>query len=126
MAHFTADSLDVRVTGHFKWTLLTDVIFFPSESLEKVLVVPAEFETDFASIPRALWGMFPPYHPHYGKAAILHDYGYKLKGVFPDQKFSRYAVDLLFAEAMRALGNSEASTTVIYRAVRLFGRKHWK
>lgn len=39
---------------------------------DKFVVVPAHYVTDFNSIPRGLWNIFPP--TQYGKSSIVHDY----------------------------------------------------
>lgn len=38
----------------------------------KFVLVPAHYETDFNSIPRGLWNIFPP--TQYGKSSVVHDY----------------------------------------------------
>lgn len=76
--------------------------------------VPACFETDFASVPRFFWRIFPPTGP-YGKAAVIHDFLYRGSGV------ARGLADKIFLEAMEELGVGWWTRHTIYRAVRLFG-----
>lgn len=81
--------------------------------------VPAGFITDFASVPRGLWNIFPPWGV-YGKAAILHDWLYQ------EQKRTRAESDKIFLEAMKALGVSFLKRRLIYRGVRLGGWLAWR
>lgn len=64
-----------------------------------VHVVPAGFVTDFASVPRWLWSIFPP-HGRYSPAAVFHDWLYQA-GVM-----ERDEADKAFLEGMAALNLS--------------------
>ena len=79
-----------------------------------VVSVPDEFVTDFASVPRGLWPVFPPTGP-WCKAAVIHDYLYQSKTC------SRFLADALFREAMHQLGVPAWRRVIAYYAVRLFG-----
>lgn len=76
--------------------------------------VPAGFVTDFASVPRFFWRLFPPTGA-YGKAAVIHDYLYRCT------ELARDVCDQIFLEAMECLGVDWVTRRIIYRAVRLFG-----
>lgn len=89
---------------------------YPSED---VITVPAGFITDFASIPRFLWAIYPP-TGRWGKAAVVHDYLYRT-GVRP-----RLECDAIFLEAMTVLGVPYARRMAMYWAVRLGGRGAYK
>jgi len=78
------------------------------------------FKTNFASVPRFLWWMFPPYHPDYGKAAVIHDYLWGL------QEYSKRYCDAVFYDAMICLGCSPSKAEALYQAVNLCGGKAWK
>lgn len=78
------------------------------------IVVPDGFVTDFASIPRGLWNLFPP-TGKYGHAAVIHDYLYR--ETFIDRKMC----DKIFRDAMKELGVNIVSRNIIYFAVRIFG-----
>jgi hypothetical protein len=78
------------------------------------IYVPAGFVTDFASVPRFFWRLFPP-TGKYGKAAVIHDFLYRGSGV------PRELADAIFLEAMEALGVGWFTRHVIHRAVRLCG-----
>src|SRR4051794_33564779 len=53
-----------------RWQLLEPLTY---QGRDEPFVVPAGFETDFASVPRALTWLLPRYG-RYTKAAILHDH----------------------------------------------------
>lgn len=100
-----------------------------------VIRVPEGFITDFASVPRFLWVMFPP-TGKYGKAAVVHDYLYVVGGKVPcrwcgDNKvipcpkpaiYTKKDADQIFLDAMKALGVNLVQRRMMYTAVRWFGR----
>lgn len=79
-----------------------------------VIHVPEGFITDFASVPRGLWNLFPP-QGEYSRAAVVHDFLYRCTDV------ERRFCDAVFLEAMRLLGVGWFTRRLMYRAVRLFG-----
>lgn len=81
--------------------------------------VPAGFVTDFASVPRLLWPLFPPWG-RYGKAAVMHDYLYQA------QPCSRALADLMFLRGMQVLGVGRVTRYAMYGAVRAAGWLIWK
>lgn len=81
--------------------------------------VPVGFVTDFASIPKWLQWFFS-FIGLYGKAAVLHDYLYATELV------SRFRADWIFLRAMRVLGVGKFKRRMMYRAVRKFGKSHYK
>lgn len=91
---------------------ITEVAGVPTTDL--IIKVPKGFVTDFASIPRGLWNVFPPMGKYNG-AAIVHDYLYRRT------IWDREICDAVFLEAMQALGVNWLSRHLIYRVVRLFG-----
>ena len=78
------------------------------------VTVPAGFETDFASIPRLLWGLYPP-DGSYALPAVAHDYLYRRCGC------SRFLADAMFRDMMRAERVPLVRRMLIYYAVRCFG-----
>jgi hypothetical protein len=86
------------------------------ETGQCVISVEAGYATDFASIPRLVWNIFPPHHPHYAKAAVVHDYLYSY-GI-GDKGWA----DNVFLEAMTILGCPGWKRWVFYTAVRVGGR----
>ncbi len=93
------------------------------DSLE-VITVPAGFVTDFASSPFGTRNTFPALGP-WSRAAIIHDYGYSLRGALPNKTYSRKEIDDIFLEAMTVLRVPAWKRSLMYRAVRLFGERGW-
>lgn len=91
------------------WQTLTPIEFAG-------ISVPVGTRTDFASVPRAFWSIFPPFGP-YMKAAVLHDYLYQ------SHLLPRKDADKLFLQAMTELQVPRSTRTIMYWAVRLFGAK---
>ena len=115
----TQEELDLAYEDGRNWRLLEE-FDFASETLERIICVPVNFETDFASTPRILWPIFPPTGT-YGKAAVGHDYLYRTKGVC-----SRRMADLTLLEMMIALCTPLATRVLMFEAVRLFGGSSYK
>jgi hypothetical protein len=87
---------------------------------EDVVVVPAGFETDLASIPRALWFIHSPTDSETISPAILHDFMYSCPG-----KYSRRTIDSIFYSS---LIDNLVNPIVAYEywlAVRLAGSSHF-
>ena len=79
--------------------------------------IPKDFVTDFASIPRGLWNLLPPTGP-YGKAAVVHDYLYRMSD------WPRNVCDDVLLEGMELLEVNWFKRKLIYRFVRMFGGFH--
>lgn len=101
------------------WVLISKLAYQTDD--EAVLVAPAGFYTDFASIPRLLWGIIPPWGEEYDKAAVLHDYLYYRQF----DSLPRYEADLIFLEAMAAQGVGRFKRNLLYWGVRIGGRGAW-
>lgn len=94
-----------------EFILVEDLIY---QGNTDTFTVPAGFITDFASVPRILWNLFPPYGK-YTKAAVLHDYFYIV------QTISRKDADGLFRRTMRELGVGKVRRWLMWAAVRIGG-----
>lgn len=79
---------------------------------------PKGFETDFASVPRVFWRIVPPWG-RYSPAAVIHDYLY-FTGQVP-----RAEADAVFLTLMERLGVPAWKRSIMYRAVRIFGKAAW-
>ncbi|NDU95703.1 DUF1353 domain-containing protein [Spirosoma terrae] len=82
------------------------------------LTIPAGFCTDFASVPKLLWWIFPPVGDHI-LADVVHDYLYAshlLSRADADREF------LLLMKHLRPLPRSWVDNHLRYLAVRIFGR----
>jgi len=109
------------VTDGVNWYLLENFLYF-SDFLAHVepngISVPAGFITDFASVPRALWNIYPPWWT-YGPAAIIHDW------LYWDQKYQRSWADFVLHEAMIASGVDFVTRQAVFDAVALAGQMAW-
>lgn len=76
--------------------------------------VPSGFETDFASVPRLFWRLWP--HDEAAEAAVVHDWLYSQ----PDA--DRLFADAMLALVMRLTGKPRLMRWAFYLAVRLGGR----
>lgn len=107
--------VDGQSCGRQLWQLTRSLRMTLSVNGGAVTVsVPPGFTTDFASVPRLLWPVFPPAGP-WCKAAVIHDYLYQ------SRTCSRFLADALFREAMAQLGVPVWRRVVMYYAVRVFG-----
>ncbi|HFW4799072.1 TPA: DUF1353 domain-containing protein, partial [Salmonella enterica subsp. diarizonae serovar 60-67:z35:-] len=93
--------------------------FYLSDDNSDIIEVPAGFITDLASVPRILWMFLPP-DGKYAKAAIIHDY------MYDNALRTKKEADLIFLDGMTVLGVPKWKRTIMYCAVRLFGRGKYK
>jgi Protein of unknown function (DUF1353) len=80
--------------------------------------VPANYETDFATVPRLFFSVIPPIGKH-NVAAILHDY------LYDNRIGTRKAADRLFLKVMLAYGVPKWQAHLMYFGVRVGGKKWW-
>lgn len=120
------DPIDVRLVGPDRWMTLTPVRY-NSDVAKRRITVPAEFVTDFASVPRAPLA----YLIAAGRArgpALIHDHLYQAPG-WDDRDLA----DAIFSEAMD-LDQPELGiyrepgpiTFAMWGAVRAFGWIPWQ
>ena len=77
--------------------------------------VPDGYKTDGASVPAALWALYPPFTGSYRSAAVIHDY-------YCDNKERSWQdTHKVFYFAMRAANVAEKTAKIMYTAVYLFG-----
>jgi hypothetical protein len=77
--------------------------------------VPDGYKTDGASVPSALWALYPPFTGNYRSAAVIHDY-------YCDSKERSWQdTHKVFYFAMRAAHVDEKTAKIMYGAVYLFG-----
>lgn len=106
--------------GRPVYKILDNLIYAPGDKFNDLIIkVSAGFTTDFASIPRFFWRVFPP-AGKYGKAAIIHDFLYRFK-----TGINRKDADYIFWLAMGELGVPDWKRWCIWKAVRLFGKTTW-
>lgn len=90
--------------------------------------IPRGFVTDFASIPRGLWNVFPPATSKFSKAAVVHDVLYKRGWIERGRhhvSLTRKDCDDILKEAMEVAGVNWLSRQLIYAGVRVGGWKPW-
>jgi hypothetical protein len=132
---------------HF--TLLQPIVY---ETEFGVITIPAGFVTDFASIPRFLWSIYPP-TGRYQEAAVVHDWLYvchyanrspyiysvvpnygEHKSIFNTRRYTlskypfdnRAVCDALFLELMKKAGVSLRTRYTLYLCVRMFASRLWR
>ena len=90
------------------------------------VVIPKGYNTDFASVPRLLWSIFPP-HGFMANAAVLHDYMYDNKvgqNIWGEWQARKIADELFLVNCIE--DNVPVwQSTLMYYIIRLFGRKWW-
>ena len=108
---------------------LTKPLQYRSTLLGGIIEIPTTFPTDLGSIPRAVWWWLSPDDYDISYPSVVHDYIYKRNGdlsaqQLPQRQVNRETADRVLREAMAAVGASSFRQSVVYNAVRTFGR-HW-
>lgn len=114
MSRFTTPAI-LEMLGHYNWRVYEPFEFSLSDDSSDVISVPAGFVTDLASVPRIFWTLLPP-DGKYAKAAIIHDY------LYDNALRTKREADRIFLDGMTVLGVPRWKRTIMYYAVRLFGR----
>lgn len=89
---------------------------------DKEIVVPADFRTDLASVPRIFWLFISPIDK-YSIAAVMHDYIYSINC---ELNIHRKEADEMFYHVMRFCHVNKFTAKLMYICVRLFGASKWK
>jgi hypothetical protein len=97
---------------------LEEPLYYYSELLGKVLVVPAGFITDYASVPRIPLA-FLLFGGKAKRAAIVHDWLYSTR------LYSREVCDAVFKEAMEATEQGWFARNMMWAGVRVGGWVAW-
>lgn len=122
MSSFT-DPLYLEFLDDYTFRVIREFRFCIGEpTSDRCIVVPVGSLTDFASIPRILWNVFPP-HGRYGKAAVIHDALYRNHGW---GRYSRKESDDILTEGMKVLGVNPVTRAIIYTGVRIGGWITWR
>jgi len=130
MSRFTGPA-DLRHMGAGRWRswqVLRPIVYeIGAEGSGVEAMVPVDFETDGASVPRLLWPLLPP-TGRYLRAAILHDYLYtRIKAGEPHALIrTRAAADREFRRAMAACGVSAPTRWLMWAGVRLGGWMYFR
>lgn len=129
--------LDVRVLDDGKnYEVLDTFTYYLDNDKGALLKVEKGFITDFASVPRIFWSIYPPFG-RYTKCAVLHD---RLCVAFLDKELwnniavdkdklpialqnrfvRRYEADRLFLDSMKAIKVNGFTRWCLYLSVRLY------
>lgn len=103
--------MDVRQVGTDQWMLLHPLTW---RGTDWCITVPQGFVTDFASIPRPFWALWPR-SGRWNPAAVIHDYECRTK-YRPSAEVHRR-----FGETLQALGVGWLTRTVLAVGVSQFG-----
>ncbi|EDV0418050.1 DUF1353 domain-containing protein [Salmonella enterica subsp. enterica] len=114
MSRFTTPAI-LEMLGHYNWRVYKPFAFYLSDDESDVIEVPAGFITDLATIPHIFWILLPP-DGKYAKAAIIHDY------MYATALRTKKEADKIFLDGMTVLGVPRWKRTIMYYAVRIFGR----
>ncbi len=87
----------------------------------KRITLPRGLETDFASIPRLFWNIYPPHWEPYRHPAIVHDYLYMEQTIIVSRAFA----DMEFRRMLLRNGVSKFTAYLFWTIIRLFGAKRW-
>jgi hypothetical protein len=100
--------------------LIVEPVIYPLTN-GKVITIPQGLETDFASIPRLFWVIYPPHLKQYRIPAIVHDY------LYMEQKtiVSRAFADMEFRRLLLREGVSKFTAYLFWGLIRIFGNKRW-
>ena len=118
MSQFTTN-FKGELIGKNLWKNLEEFEYYVGHlGSEEIIIVPENFETDFASVPRLFWSIISPVDKH-GKAAVVHDccYYYAL--------YSRKRSDEIFKEALEVLKVPPWKVFCMYQSVRIGGWLAW-
>lgn len=107
----------VEKTPAGTWSLIAP-LHYQSVILQKILLVPMGFLTDFASVPRVPFAYWLAGNTAHG-AAIVHDYLYQT------HRTDRATADRVFDEAMEVEGEPAWRRWMMWLAVRTVGMWAW-
>lgn len=91
---------------------------YNDDEKDYLIEVPAGFETDFNSVPRAFWGYFPPWQ--FLDAGVVHDFLYRYPG-----NLSREECDDIHRRILHLKGCRWTKRQLAYLALRSGGWKPW-
>jgi len=117
MSSFTKPLIAKHLDGRL-WELTEGFEYYTDNT---AIQVPKGFICDFASIPRFAWSIIDHPTGPAGKAAVIHDYLYRV-----GKPFNRKQSDQIFLEGMEVLKIPEWKRNIMYRFVRIFGFFPWR
>lgn len=111
------DTLSLNWIGGDRPYLVVDDYRYDSILLDRIITVEAGYKTDFASVPRLFWRIFPPHGP-YVPATVVHDWLCDLAGSTGVDSATTHNI---FLEAMEVLRVPVWKRAIMYRGVKWFG-----
>ena len=137
MSSFTKELRVKVLEDGARYEVLDEFVYYRDNNGDFKIRVEEGFVTDFASVPRIFWSVFPPFG-RYTKAAVLHDRLCvafhnketwskltpeldKLPSNYHNKVVTRKEADEVFLEAMKAIKVGKFTRTCLYYSVRLFG-----
>lgn len=129
MSRFTTplryEDTGVERHGRQVFRILQSLVYeIGAEGSKIFLIIETDFETDFGSVPRFFWRVFPPWG-RYGKAFVLHDWLYR-----KESGFKKATADIFMWEAMQAIAEKVEAPwyepTIAYYMVSCFGHSAYK
>ena len=120
---FTTPKFLLEPIGFWKWRVEEPISYVLSDG--RSIYVPRGFITNFASTPRFVWSLWPPWRWDYGPAAIVHDMGYYMHYALRDFTFTKDEIDKLYYTIMLERNTPKATANIHYLAVQKFGDKAW-
>lgn len=130
--HIEASSLGPPVVTYIgpgnRWRLEQEYVYQDDGSQIRV---PAGFEFDLASVPRAFWWLISPFELSVA-APLVHDFLYRYAGepptgsIDPPRLYTRAQADDLFGRMMEEEGVPAWRRVLARRAVGLFGWLAWR
>ena len=119
MGHINGDLNITPTSNKRKWKTNSEVTYTTDSG--KVVVVPANFVMDGASIPKMLWwAVGHPYIGNYARAALVHDY------LYDNHELTKEEADLIFLDIMRIDGVKPWRRIAMYYAVKFCGHGAYK
>ena len=101
------------------WVVCSPLIY-ESEILEKSIIIPVGFETNFASVPRIPF-VYDLAGGTANEAAVVHDYLY----TYHDITKTRAVADSILLEASKSTNVHVIRRYIMWAAVRVFGESNW-
>lgn len=83
---------------------------------EESFLIPKNFKTDLASIPRPLWSIYSPHNASFVTPAIIHDYFYN-----QSTSVNRREADTIFYYTLLKEGVPRHTAFIFWISVRAFG-----
>lgn len=102
-----------------RFRLIAPFIYVVTFNPYEEVVVPIDFITDLASIPKMFWWIIGSPNGRYGKPSVIHD------NLYAVQIYTRQRSDEIFYDSMQEAKVSFWRRWIMYHAVRTCGWMPW-